>query len=150
MAIGLSLKSKNFEAFKKEFEKYANENIKEDMLEAELKIDEEINGKDISIEAIKELDLLEPFGEANSEPIIIYKNLKIAAIRTLSEGKHLKLSLQDDNTYLDAIGFNLGDLAEEYQIGDKIDVVGNIQINSFNNWEKVQIVLKDLRKSVKL
>ena len=150
MAIGLSLKSKNFEAYKKEFEKYANENIKEDMLEAELKIDEEINGKDISIEAIKELDLLEPFGEANSEPIIIYKNLKIAAIRTLSEGKHLKLSLQDDNTYLDAIGFNLGDLAEEYQIGDKIDVVGNIQINSFNNWEKVQIVLKDLRKSVKL
>ena len=66
----------------------------------------------------------------------------------MSEGKHLKLTLQDDNTIIDAIGFNLGELANQYQLGDKIDVVGNLEINNFNNIESVQINLKDLRKSI--
>ena len=31
---------------------------------------------------------------------------------------------------------------------DKIDIVGNLEINSFNNTEKIQVNLKDLRKSI--
>ena len=81
-------------------------------------------------------------------PIILYKNLKIVAIRTLSEGKHLKLMLADGNTYIDAIGFNMGEYANKYQIGDKIDVVGNITVNRFKDLENIQVVLKDLRVSV--
>lgn len=41
----------------------------------------------------------------------------------------------------------MGALADEYLIGDKIDVVGTLEINSFNNVEKIQINLKDVRKS---
>ena len=75
------------------------------------------------------------------------KNLKIHSIRALSEGKHLKLSLKDDNYWIDSIGFNLGHLAEEYRIGDKIDVVGTLEINQYNGRESIQINLKDIRKS---
>ena len=92
--------------------------------------------------------MLEPFGEANSVPKILYKDLKIDSIRSLSEGKHLKLTLKDDNCMIDAIGFNLGNLVNDFQIGDKVDIVGNLEINEFNNFEKVQINIKDLRKSV--
>ena len=80
-------------------------------------------------------------------PLFLYKNLRIDSIRALSEGKHLKLTLKDDNYIIDAIGFNMGALADEYLIGDKIDVVGTLEINSFNNVEKIQINLKDVRKS---
>ena len=80
-------------------------------------------------------------------PLFLYKNLRIDSIRALSEGKHLKLTLKDDNYIIDAIGFNMGALANEYLIGDKIDVVGTLEINSFNNVEKIQINLKDVRKS---
>ena len=79
---------------------------------------------------------------------MLYKKLKIAAIRTLSNEKHLKLSLKDGNETIDAIGFNLGELAEEYLIGDKVDVIGYLEINSFNGQEKVQINLKDIMKTV--
>ena len=65
----------------------------------------------------------------------------------MSEGKHIKLTLKDDNLIIDAIGFNLGHLTEEYRIGDKIDVVGTLEINRFNGMESVQINLKDIRKS---
>ena len=147
MAIGLSLDRKDFDKFKQEFEEYTKENIKENPIQ-EIEIDEEISRQDINIDFIKELKLLEPFGEANKEPLIIYKNLKIVSIRTLSDGKHLKLTLQDENTIIDAIGFNLGYLAEDYLLGDKLDIVGNLEINTFNNLENVQVNLKDLRKSI--
>ena len=80
-------------------------------------------------------------------PLFLYKNLKIQSIRALSEGKHLKLTLKDGNTLIDAIGFNMGELSNEYLIGNKIDVVGTLEINSFNNMENIQINLKDIRKS---
>lgn len=148
MAIGLSLETNKFAEFKEAFENYAKEHITE-MPVPVIEIDETITGKDLKIETIKELSLLEPFGEANSEPIVLCKDLKIVSIRSLSEGKHLKLSLQDDiGNVIDAIGFNLGNLSEMYQLGDKIDVVGNLEINSYGGIENVQINLKDLRKSI--
>ena len=41
----------------------------------------------------------------------------------------------------------MGEYSEEYLIGDKIDVVGLLEINSFNGIESVQINMKDIRKS---
>lgn len=146
MAVGVGLKKENFEKFKEEFEKYAQNSNICDIIPI-IQIDEEISLKDIDIKAVQELSLLEPFGEANKMPMILCKNLKIESIRTLSEDKHIKLSLKDGSFYIDAIGFNLGHLIEEYQIGDKIDVVGTLEINSFNGRESVQINLKDVRKS---
>ncbi len=146
MAVGVTLKKENFEKFKEEFEKYAQNSNICDIIPI-IKIDEEITLEDINIKAVEELNMLEPFGEANKMPLFMYKNLKIHSIRTLSEGKHIKLTLKDNNFYIDSIGFNLGHLAEEYQIGDKVDVVGSLEINRFNGRESVQINLKDLRKS---
>lgn len=146
MAVGVSLKKENFEKFREEFEKYAQNSNICDIIPI-IQIDEEISLKDINLKSVKELSLLEPFGEANKMPLFLYRNLKIHSIRALSEGKHIKLTLQDNNFYIDSIGFNLGYLAEEYQIGDKVDVVGTLEINSFNGMENVQINLKDIRKS---
>ena len=146
MAIGISVNKQNFPKFKEEFEKYTeNANIKN--LTPIINIDSEISLKDMQIETVKELDMLEPYGEANKTPIFMYRNLKIDSIRALSEGKHLKLTLKDDNLIIDAIGFNMGHLANEYLLGEKIDIAGSLEINAFNNREIVQINLKDIRKS---
>ena len=147
MAIGLSLKTKNFEPFKKAIIEYAKIKNIEDFV-PELLIDEEINLSDLSISGIDQISQLEPFGESNIMPVVLYKNLKIISIRTLSEGKHLKLSLLDGNNYIDAIGFSMGELADKYQIGDKVDVVGNISVNRFKDLENIQITLKDMRTSI--
>ena len=54
---------------------------------------------------------------------------------------------QEDNFMINAIGFNMGDLSEKYLIDDKVDVVGSIEINSFNGNESIQLILKDIRKA---
>ena len=53
-----------------------------------------------------------------------------------------------DRNIVNAIGFNLGELSTEYKIGDKIDVVGNLEINSFNGVDNIQINMKDIMKSI--
>ena len=147
MAVGLSLKEENFEAFKNEFEKIAKESKVEEILPI-IYIDGVVKQEDIKPEHIKELEKLEPFGEGNKMPLFAYKGLKINSIRALTEGKHLKLTLKDDNIIIDAIGFNMGHLVNDYLIGDKVDVVGVLEINSFNGIESVQINLKDIMKSI--
>ena len=97
---------------------------------------------------VNSLKELEPFGEENKNPLFVFKNLKIDSIRALSEGKHLKLTLKDSKNIVNAIGFNLGELVNEYKIGDKIDVVGNLEINSFNGVDNIQINIKDIMKSI--
>ena len=97
------------------------------------------------VDSLKEL---EPFGEENKTPLFVFKNLKIDSIRALSEGKHLKLTIKDNRNIVNAIGFNLGELSNDYRIGDKVDVVGNLEINSFNGVENIQINIKDIMKSL--
>lgn len=146
MAIGITVKKSEFPLFKKEVEEYCkNANISEFV--PTIKIDEEITSEDIKIDTVKELTVLEPYGEANKMPVFIYKNLKIDSIRALSEGKHLKLTLRDKNILIDAIGFNMGKLADEYLLGDKVDIVGCLELNKYNGRESVQMNLRDLRKS---
>ena len=146
MAVGLTLKKENLEKFKERFEQIAKEkNIKE--LVPIIYIDDELKLKDINMELVKSLSILEPFGEANKVPLFLIRNLKIDSIRALSEGRHLKLTLRDENFVINAIGFELGYLAEEYRIGDRIDVVGTLEINSFNGFRSIQINMKDIRKS---
>jgi len=146
MAIGIGVNKDKFENFKNDLETYAeNANIKDFV--PIIKIDNEINAKDMQIKIVEDLDMLEPFGEANKMPLFMYRNLKINSIRALSDGKHLKLTLKDENLIMNAIGFNMGNLNNEYLLGDKVDVVASLEINRFNGKKEVQLNIKDIRKS---
>lgn len=147
MAVGLSLNKNNLEKFKEEFENIAIQKGVNKITPI-IKVDAQITYQDINSEAVKELKKLEPFGEANKMPIFMYKNLKIDSIRALSEGKHLKLTLKDESNVINAIGFNMGNLSDEYLIGDKVDVVGTLETNTYNGIETIQINLKDIMKSI--
>ena len=147
MAVGITIRKEKFKDFTKEFEEIAKQ-AKVSEIVPIIKIDAKIDLNEINKEMVESLKELEPFGEGNKMPIFAFKNLKIDSIRALSEGKHLKLTLKDNNTIINAIGFNLGNLAEEYRIGDKIDVAGVLEINSFNGVDAIQINIKDIMKSI--
>ena len=147
MAVGINVKTNKLDEFKEKLEEIAREkNIGE--IVPILKIDAQVNLDEINKETINGLKELEPYGEANKMPVFALKNLKIDSIRALSEGKHLKLTLKDNKNIINAIGFFMGNLSNEYKIGDKVDVVGNLEINTFNGVDNIQINLKDIMKSI--
>lgn len=146
MAVGVTVEKSKFGKFKTELEEYAKK-CEIDKIVPIINIDSELSLKNIDIDSVKSLKLLEPYGEANKTPLFLFKNLKINSIRALSEGKHLKLTLKEDNFMINAIGFNMGKLSEKYLLDDKVDIVGSLEINSFNGNDSIQIVMKDIRKS---
>ena len=146
MAVGLTLKMNQLENFKNKFRQIVEDaNIAD--LEQVISIDKQVELKELTYDSIEKMKLLEPFGEGNKMPVFMCKNLKIDSIRTLSDGKHLKLTLKEGNQVLNAIGFNLGNLADEFLLDDKVDVVGNLEINEFGGNRQIQMNLKDIRKS---
>ena len=148
MAVGLSLSKDKFEDFKKAFQEYADSKDISEIVPI-INIDKLITEKELNLEAVRDLEKLEPFGEANKCPLIAYKNLKIDSIRVLTDGKHMKLTLKTEkNNIITAMGFNMGYRAEEYLIGDRVDIVGTLEINAFNGNENIQFNLKDIMKSI--
>ena len=146
MAVGVTVSQKNFAKFAEELEKKAKEAHTEQIMPI-ISIDKEISPKEFTLEMVEKLMELEPYGTSNKVPIFLIKNLKIDSIRTLVEGKHLKLTLQDGTNIINAIGFNLGNYADEFLLGDKVDVIGMLEINTFNHVKSIQINVKDMRKS---
>ena len=119
---GVSVKKENLQKFKEDINSYIEKlNIQE--IKPTINIDMEVSLKELSIDIVKDIERLEPFGEANNVPLFAIKNLKIESIRALTEGKHLKLRLKDENYEIDAIGFNFGEYINDYKIGDKVDIV---------------------------
>lgn len=147
MAIGININKDKIEEFKKEFEKIAKEKEVDKIIPI-LNLDAEIKLDDVNKEMVDSLKELEPFGEANKMPIFAFRNLKIDSIRSLSDGKHLRLSVKDNKNIINAIGFNMGALADMYRIGDRVDIAGNLEINLFNGVDSIQINIKDIMKSI--
>ena len=147
MAVGINVKKEQFNEFRNKLEGIAKEQHIEEIVPI-LNIDAQVELDEINKDMVNSLKELEPYGEGNKMPIFAFKNLRIDSIRALSEGKHLKLTLKDKKNIVNAIGFNLGYLSSEYKIGDKIDVVGNLEINSFNGVDNLQINIKDIMKSI--
>ncbi len=147
MAVGINIKKNKFEEFKEKLEEISKQKHIEEIVPI-LRIDAQISLDEIDKNMVDSLKELEPYGEGNKMPLFVFKNLKIDSIRALSDGKHLKLTVKDNKNIVNAIGFNLGQLSNEYKIGDKIDIVGNLEINTFNGVDNIQINIKDVMKSL--
>jgi len=147
LAAGLTIKEENIEILKKSINEYADKIMKDSDLIPKIKIDAEVEKEDISLDSVRELDLLSPFGVGNPSPVFAYRNLVIEDIKTVGSDRHIKLKLKDSDTFIDAIGFNRGYLAEIYNRTDIIDTACSLEINSWNNAENVQLNIKDLKVS---
>ena len=145
LAAGLSIKTDNLEEFKKKINEYADDVMTAADLIPSIKIDAYIGREEITADNIEELDLLAPFGSGNPGPVFAYDGFRVGEIRLIGENKHLKLRLEAGGFNFDAIGFNMGDMANIYSSSDTVDSVFTLELNTWNNLCKVQLNLKDIR-----
>ena len=147
LAAGLSIEENKIKLFSEKFENVIKEKYN-GKVEQIIEIDTEIKVTDLNVNLIKDIYTLRPYGQSNKLPVFLYKNLKVTSIRTLKEDKHLKLTLKDNKFLIEALAFSQGDRRDEIQIGDKIDVVCNVEINSYNTPKTIQLIVQDFKKSV--
>lgn len=147
LAAGLSLKTENLDEFRKMINSYADSVLSVADLLPYIRIDVFIGKEDITVQNISELELMAPFGAGNPGPVFAYEGLRISDIKTVGDNRHLKLRLEEGGLHIDAIGFNMGELAGCYSAADMLDSVFTLEINSWNNLNKPQLNLRDVRPS---
>jgi single-stranded DNA-specific DHH superfamily exonuclease len=73
--------------------------------------DLEVPLSELNFDVLKHLLFLEPTGCGNPEAVFVSRNIKVKAADGGAEGKHLKLTVEDERSAsMSAIGFRLGHL----------------------------------------
>lgn len=150
MAAGFTLETSKLTLVQKNFEKLANKEISDSLLEKEMKVDCEIPINLVDLKFVGELEKLAPFGPLNTTPVFLTKNLTIADMQLVGiDRKHLKLFLKDEksNFSVSAIAFGFGERAKNIKIGDKVNVIYTLSTDEWNGNKRIQLKIKDLFKS---
>jgi single-stranded-DNA-specific exonuclease len=140
-AAGCTLKESNIEEFAIRLEEIAREELKGEDLVPVLDIDAEASLSDLTLDTVKEIRSLGPFGSGNPEPTLYCGNLRVIDSRIVGE-RHLKLKLSQGDTVAGAIGFGLWEFHP--LAGRDINMVFSPVINRWNGHEKVELKVNDL------
>ena len=149
-AAGLTLRETEYEAFKAKFEEVVAGSIDPHLLEQEIRIDLEIDLRDISGRLIRIIQQMAPFGPGNHAPVFLSKRLwDTGYAKRVGSGKeHLKATFyQREGQAIGAIGFNLGDKLELLKRGRPVDVVYALEANTWNGKTQPQLKVKDIRET---
>jgi len=146
-AAGFSLREENLEKFKKKMIKIAKRDITDEMLIPELRVDMIISPYDISYDLLNTVDKLKPYGYGNPKPNMMMSGLEVTGKRVLGQGgSHMKLDIQSkEGNTISMIMFNCDEDIEKINIGDVIDVVGSIYLNSWNGNDSLEFQVKEWR-----
>ena len=149
-AAGLTLKPENYLAFKTSFEKHVKKTIKKEMLTPTITVEEKIQFSEITPKFFRILKQFAPFGPSNKQPVFWSDNLNDTGYcKTVGEeGKHLKLSLRQDNSDIfKAIAFGLGDKLSLVKNKAQFKAVFNIDENNWNGIKSTQLKVLDIKNN---
>ena len=150
LAAGLTVERGSLDSFRKAINAYASEKLSSETETLKMYADSEIEIDSITSVFAKEINLLEPFGQANPKPQFILRDAVIKDVIPLKEGKHIKLILTDGRNTLTALGFGISYDSFAYAQGDKIDLLGQIELNEFMGRVDAQLHIKDIKCSTEL
>ena len=147
-AAGFTVHNKNLDALISRLQTIARRTFQGKKLLPALEIDAEIGIEQINIDLLDELDLLEPTGNGNPQPLFLIRNLQVNTSRTIGKnGRHLSLQFAHPFMgYLRGVAFNMGHL--KGRVGKSLDVVSYIQSNHWNGKRFIELNIQDFRNSV--
>ncbi|MBN1434863.1 single-stranded-DNA-specific exonuclease RecJ [Candidatus Fermentibacterales bacterium] len=142
-AAGLSIRRDNIPAFSERFELYAAEAIGDEPLHPILYYDGALAGPDYTLDTVRQLGRLEPFGEGNREPVWIACAAKVLDVGTMGSGRHLRARFSVDGRRVDAVGFGMGDRAGDLR--GLVDIAFVLSENRYGGNPSLQLILRDFR-----
>jgi single-stranded-DNA-specific exonuclease len=140
-AAGFAIKASNIGALAAGLEDLALEGLSEEDLTPAIDIDAEVKLCDLTMETVREVRSLAPFGSGNPEPIYYAHSLHVIGSRVVGE-RHLKLRLKQGRNVMEAIGFGL---AEMHPLeGRTINMVFSPAIDQWQGYNRLQLRVIDL------
>jgi len=147
-AAGFELATKNIPAMRQALNKYAENIIGEPIKEKLIEIDAKMMFSELNLKTYIQLAKLSPFGSMNNNPIFLSRSLVIHEIKSLSGGKHAKFKFTNgEKMWIPANAWRKGHLCDEYKVGDKVDVVYTLDIDTWGGNNSLTMLLEDIKRT---
>lgn len=151
-AAGFSLPAENEQKFCEFLETAVLQQMGGAVPESSVVVDAEMDASAATINLIRKLAKLEPFGQGNPEPVLVLRGGVLGYATVMGHGgNHLRGQIKTSaGTRLDFVGFNLvgtsvGDfLLDAANINTKILVLGRLVENNYNGRSNAQLILEDI------
>ena len=143
LAAGLTVDSNKIGAFREKINEYA---LNSEAAVPTLKIDCKLNPSSINIDMLSSLQILEPYGAENPQPLFGLYNMEITALQPVGAGKHLRITVKRKTGIVTVIMFSVTLEEFPYNVGDTVDLAVRLSENEFQG--KVQVSIQ--AKAVKL
>ena len=147
MAAGVRLAAADIEAFTEQLVDHVNGILTPEDLKPTLNIDIVCSLADLTVDMVRQLQKLAPFGRGNPAPVACVRNVSMAypPRRVGNNGAHLKLTVTQQGKYADAIAFGMGDLASDLPGGIEMDIAFEPTLNTWQGRTTAQMQVKDVR-----
>ncbi len=143
-AAGLVISKNNIKDFRESINRLAREKLLLEDLLPSLDIDMELGLEDLNEENIRELQLLEPFGTDNPEPLFFSRNLRIKGEPQVLSKNTLKFWVTDGTTTYQAIAFGMSGLRDNFTHTAYFDLAYTPRIDTWQGEESVILEAKDI------
>ncbi|MFH0852939.1 MAG: single-stranded-DNA-specific exonuclease RecJ [bacterium] len=146
-ACGFTLKNNNDkEAFIKELEKIAKQQLHGKNLAPELIIDETVDMDQVNWRLLEKVDKLSPFGQKAQRPVFALKNVEVVEAKNVGrDDRHLSLTIKSPaGETKKTIGFSLGDQLPKLPIGRTISLAFELSADQWNGEKRLQLKILDL------
>jgi len=144
MAGGFLLKKEKINIFKSFLNNEFNKNFKN---KNNFEYDSKISLSVKSDSFYEDIDKLEPYGTGNSRPIFLFENLKVNKPKVLNNKHIFSILISNKGKSIPAISFNsFKTKVGEYLLNfkEKLNVIGTLKYNYFNNKKTYQLIILDL------
>jgi single-stranded-DNA-specific exonuclease len=147
-AAGFKIHPALVDAFRERFCDYASRHFGGTPVVPQLVIDAEVPLGALTPGLVEAVGKLEPYGAGNPRPHFLAGPLDIAGVprRVGKAERHLQFRVRQGQTTLRAIGFNLGDRAEELtSVGGQCCMVFTPIFNEWLGWRSVELEVADFQ-----
>ena len=149
-AAGLTLREKNLKEFTERFNMLSFDGVEARMMLPQITVDAEISLSQISPALIAGLDLFNPFGPENENPIFLTREVYDAGNSRLvgKENRHIKLEIVDKTVDrpFPGIAFSQHDFYQRIKAGLPVDICYTIEENRHGSNSFTQLIIRDIKE----
>jgi single-stranded-DNA-specific exonuclease len=140
-AAGCAIAADQVEAFRAAFEQHAATILAPEDLVPVSRIDAVVAGGELGTELAEDLERLAPFGQANTEPVLLVPAARLLDPRPMGEGKHVRFTVESGGVRARAVAFGMPRLPDGCE--DGMDATFGLELNEWGGAIEPRLVLRD-------
>lgn len=143
MAAGMTMDIDNIDELRTGLNDWMARLSETTSLEPSKNVDVLLDESDITIKNIRDIQKLRPFGTDFTSPLFEIRDIAIKSLKAIGkEQNHLKMTLGESN--LVSLFWQNGAYASQLEIGQPVNLIGNLQINEWNGNQTPQFMVQDI------